>query len=275
MATPCPPAEALPVLCATFAKIEEKLIESIITHQLLAQDLYKLQPQYTLIVQEPWCHSSPLHVYFAILNEYLNHSTITLVFFRYLNHLRDLINVYEWPTVLEYHQSYFDHRVFDMRTWGEFGSWGLPDCKLMNQLGFTHPCMSTPEIMVPTQQLRVLGYREEPLLPITFILRRLTDPFGDYKECRDGHVTWRLNHTIYEQLSLFHLPYPFQDCSDWHYGILHGTNFVKGNSNRGEVPVKEVIKLLSYEAGKIPFLNLVAYQDFENSKKDAKKRSKV
>ena len=47
MTTPYAPVEALPVLCATFVKIEEKLIESIITHQLLARDLYKLQPQCT------------------------------------------------------------------------------------------------------------------------------------------------------------------------------------------------------------------------------------
>jgi len=175
MATPPPPAEALSVLRATFVKIEEKLIESIITHQLLARDLYKLQPQYTSkedlreasLYKNPGAVLHPLHVYFAILSEYLNYSAITLVFFRYLNHLRDLINVYEWPTVLEYHQAYFDHRVFDMHTWGDYGSWGLPDCKLMNQLGFTHHCMSTPEITVPTQQLKVLGYREEPMLPIT------------------------------------------------------------------------------------------------------------
>ena len=47
MTNPYPPAEVLPVLCATFSKIEEKLIKSIITHQLLARDLYKLQLQYT------------------------------------------------------------------------------------------------------------------------------------------------------------------------------------------------------------------------------------
>ena len=175
MTTLYPPAEALPILRATFLKIEEKLIESIITHQLLAQDLYKLQPQYTSKVdlreaslyKNPGAVLHPLHVYFAILSEYLNYSAITFVFFRYLSHLRDLINVYEWPTVLEYHQSYFDHRVFDMHTSGDYGSWGLPEYKLMNQLGFTHHCMSTPEITVPTQQLQVLGYREDPLLPIT------------------------------------------------------------------------------------------------------------
>ena len=175
MATPYPPAKALPVLRATFVNVEEKLIECIINHQLLARDLYKLQPQYTSkedlrdasLYKNPGAVLHPLHVYFAILSEYLTYSAITLVFFRYLNHLRDLINVYEWPTVLEYHQSYFNHRVFDMRTWGDYGSWGLPDCKLMNQLGFTHHCTSTPEITVPTQQLKVLGCREEPLLPIT------------------------------------------------------------------------------------------------------------
>ena len=175
MATPYPPAKALPVLRATFVNVEEKLIECIINHQLLARDLYKLQPQYTSkedlrdasLYKNPGAVLHPLHVYFAILSEYLTYSAITLVFFRYLNHLRDLINVYEWPTVLEYHQSYFNHRVFDMRTWGDYGSWGLPDCKLMKQLGFTHHCTSTPEIIVPTQQLKVLGCREEPLLPIT------------------------------------------------------------------------------------------------------------
>ena len=175
MITPHPPAEALPILCATFIKIEQKLIKSIITHQLLARDLYKLQQQHmskedlreVSLYKNPGAILHPLHIYFAILSEYLNYSAITLIFFRYLNHLQDLINVYEWPIVLEYHQSYFDHRVFDMHTSGDYRSWGLPEYKLMNQLGFTQHCMPTPEIAVPTQQLKVLGYREEPLLPIT------------------------------------------------------------------------------------------------------------
>jgi len=50
-------------------------------------------------------------------------------------------------------------------------------------------------------------------------MRRMTDPFGDYGEYRDGHVIWSLKHTIYEQLSLFNLPYPFQDYSYVHYGV--------------------------------------------------------
>lgn len=164
MATPLPPAKALSVLRATFVNVEEKLIECNQPSTLGAGPVQTATTVYvergserSLIVQEPWAVLHPLHVYFAILSEYLTYSAINLVFFRYLNHLRDLINVYEWPTVLEYHQSYFDHRVFDMRTWGDYGSWGLPDCKLMNQLDFTHHCTSTPEITVPTQQLKVVG----------------------------------------------------------------------------------------------------------------------
>ena len=171
-----PSSRGAAILCATFIKIEQKLIKSIITHQLLARDLYKLQRQHmskedlreVSLYKNPGAILHPLHIYFAILNEYLNYSAIALIFFRYLNHLQDLINVYEWPIVLEYHQSYFDHRVFDMHTSGDYRSWGLPEYKLMNQLGFTQHCMPTPEIAVPTQQLKVLGYREEPLLPITW-----------------------------------------------------------------------------------------------------------
>lgn len=75
----------------------------------------------------------------------------------------------------------------------------------------------------------------------------------------------------------FDLPSPFKyDHSCVHFGvrfvhlkcgrarwlrcfpqIFDGTRLIKGTSDRGNVPVKEVIKLLSYEAGKIPFLNLV------------------
>ena len=59
MATPSPAAKALPVLRATFVKIEEKLIESIITHQLLARDLYKLQPQYEDLPREASLYKNP------------------------------------------------------------------------------------------------------------------------------------------------------------------------------------------------------------------------
>lgn len=105
----------------------------------------------------------------------------------------------------------------------------------------------------------------------------MTDPFGDYREYRYGRDVWTLKHTIYEQLSLFDLPSPFKyNHSCVHFGvrfvhlkcgrarwlrcfpqIFDGTRLIKGTSDRGNVPVKEVIKLLSYEAGKIPFLNLV------------------
>ena len=144
----------------------------------------------------------------------------------------------------------------------------------------------------------------------------MKDPFGDYRELRDRHGIWTLKHTIYQQLSIFNLPYPYHDCSSLHFRvhfvhfqhrcawwlqcfpqIFDSTCLINGTSNQGNVPVKEIIKLLSYKTGKIPFLNLVSqsimetytlpssfynnsfilsgHQDFENLKKDAKKRSKV
>ena len=104
----------------------------------------------------------------------------------------------------------------------------------------------------------------------------MKDPFGDYRESRDRHGIWTLKHTIYQQLSILDLPFPFHDYSSLHFGvrfvhfqcrctwwlqcfpqIFDGTRLIKGTSDRGNVPVKEVIKLLCYETGKIPFLNLV------------------
>lgn len=99
------------------------------------------------------------------------------------------------------------------------------------------------------------------------------DPFGD----RHAIPGWTKELAIYEQFSLFNdLPSPFRENYFYlHFGIFDGTNLIKEKSERGEFPVEEVIKLLSYEAGKIPFLNIVAKQDFESSKKDAKKRIRV
>ncbi|KAJ7641623.1 hypothetical protein FB45DRAFT_1125566 [Roridomyces roridus] len=119
------PTGASPSLQSLFPDVKPACITSVITHDLEAADLYKLdvrvrdsEPTYSLTATGTFemnmtRHKAyknlnsvllPLNTFFAILTAHLpTRSAATVYFYRYANHLATLAAEYEWPAVLEYH----------------------------------------------------------------------------------------------------------------------------------------------------------------------------
>ncbi|KAJ7825520.1 hypothetical protein B0H13DRAFT_1547354, partial [Mycena leptocephala] len=163
------PAGASPSLRSLFPDIELACITAVITHELKASDLYKLdvqvkdsEPTYSLSVTGTFemnvsKHKAyknlnsivfPMHVYFAILTAHLPCSAATVVktykwflttvyFYRYLSHLTTLATDYEWAAVFEYHTLFFNHRCNDMLA-GSYDGWATSDIGLLSTYVYPH-----------------------------------------------------------------------------------------------------------------------------------------
>ncbi|KAJ6560196.1 hypothetical protein B0H19DRAFT_1146769 [Mycena capillaripes] len=151
------PAGASPSLRVLFPDVEPACITAVITHELKASDLYKLdvqvtdsKPTYSLSAtgtfemnepkhkpyKNPNSILSPLHVFFAILAVHLPaRSAATVYFYRYLSHLATLATDFEWAAVVDYHTLFFNRRRRDMLA-GSYDGWATPDVGLLSAYVF-------------------------------------------------------------------------------------------------------------------------------------------
>ncbi|KAJ7783462.1 hypothetical protein DFH07DRAFT_726930 [Mycena maculata] len=151
------PAGASPSLRTLFPDIEPACIIAVITHELRAADLYKLDPR--LKDAEPTYSLSPtgafemnmskhkayktlnsillpLNTYFSILTVH-THGAPAAFFHRHTAHLVTLASEYEWLAVLEYHTLFFNRRRGDMLE-GLYTTWGAPDLALLALSVYPH-----------------------------------------------------------------------------------------------------------------------------------------
>ncbi|KAJ6550617.1 hypothetical protein DFH09DRAFT_925855 [Mycena vulgaris] len=153
------PAGASPSLRSLFPDIEPACITAVITHDLKASDLYKLdarvkdaEPSHSLSATgtfemnvsrhkayKNWNSVAfPLHNYFAILTAHLPaRSPSAVYFYRYLTHIATLVTEYEWPAVLEYHTLFFNRRRGGMLL-GSYEGWGASDIGLLSSHVYPH-----------------------------------------------------------------------------------------------------------------------------------------
>ncbi|KAJ7842727.1 hypothetical protein B0H14DRAFT_2359426 [Mycena olivaceomarginata] len=145
------PAGASPSLRSLFPHVKPACITSVITHDLVALDLYKLDkrvkdPTPQLLVDASGTVGMgsiklrayktlnsvtfPLHVYFAVLGAHLRSVAPLVYFWRYITHIESLALEYGWSTVFEYHTLFFDLRQEDMFG-GLYDNWGSPDANLL------------------------------------------------------------------------------------------------------------------------------------------------
>ncbi|KAF7368055.1 Integrase/recombinase xerD [Mycena sanguinolenta] len=153
------PAGASPSLRSLFPDIKSACITAVITHDLEAADLYKLdvrvkdsEPTYSLSATGTFemnmaKHKAyknlnsvifPLHTYFAILTSHLpGRPAATVYFYCYLTHLATLASEYEWAAVLEYHTLFFNRRRGEMLT-GSYEGWATSDIGLLSTYVYPH-----------------------------------------------------------------------------------------------------------------------------------------
>ncbi|KAJ7208535.1 hypothetical protein GGX14DRAFT_335285, partial [Mycena pura] len=147
-------------LYTLFPDVEPACITAVITHNLAAADLYKLDarireadPTYNLgatgmLELSVGKHrtyktfsstlSIPLHTYFAILGAHLaGHAGPGIYFHRYLEHLELLVLEFDWAAVLEYHMRFFNRRRRDMLQ-GAYQGWGDVETSLLSTLVYPH-----------------------------------------------------------------------------------------------------------------------------------------
>ncbi|KAJ7078565.1 hypothetical protein B0H15DRAFT_788808 [Mycena belliarum] len=150
-------AGASPSLRALFPDIESACITAVITHELRAADLYKLDPRlndsdptynltasgaFEMNVSKHKAYKTlnsvllPLNTYFSILTVHTKGS-LAAYFARHTAHLVTLASEYEWAAVLEYHTIFFNRRRGDMLE-GSYTQWGEPDLALLAQSVFPH-----------------------------------------------------------------------------------------------------------------------------------------
>ncbi|KAJ7712343.1 hypothetical protein B0H14DRAFT_2167018, partial [Mycena olivaceomarginata] len=150
-------AGAPPSLRTLFPDIEPACITAVITHELRAVDLYKLDPRlkdteptyslsatgaFEMNVSKHKAYKNlnsillPLNTYFGILTAHAN-GTLAAYFHRHTAHLVTLASEYEWVAVLEYHTLFFNRRRGDMLN-GDYVSWGTPDLALLALSVYPH-----------------------------------------------------------------------------------------------------------------------------------------
>jgi hypothetical protein len=157
---PAAGASIPPSLRSLFPDIESACITAVITHELKASDIYKLDPRLkdsesSFILTGAGLqlndskHKSyknansivfPLHTYFAILLEHIPASSsrgIAAYFFWYLTHIETLATEYEWAAVLEYHILFFNRRRTEMQS-GFYTAWSSPDLTLLSTHVYPH-----------------------------------------------------------------------------------------------------------------------------------------
>ncbi|CAK5267102.1 unnamed protein product [Mycena citricolor] len=167
------PAGAPSSLRSLFPDVEPAVLVLVISHELKAQDLYKLDgrvnemeatfslnangifernvsghKQYT----SPATVIHPLHTYFAILTAHLAsvpavpaavRTSAPTYFYRYLGHLTSLAAEYEWKAVLRYHELFFNRRRNDMID-GLYANWAYPDVGLLSMHVYQHRRTASP-----------------------------------------------------------------------------------------------------------------------------------
>ncbi|KAJ7935993.1 hypothetical protein B0H13DRAFT_1589850 [Mycena leptocephala] len=171
------PAGASPSLRSLFPDIEPACITAVITHDLKASDLYKLdvrvkdsEPTYSLSatgtfemnVSKHKAYKNlnsivfPMHVYFAILTAHLPRSAATVYFYRYLSHLTTLATDYEWAAVFEYHTLFFNRRRNDMLA-GSYDGWATSDIGLLITYVYPHRKQINPAMKPPKKTTSTTG----------------------------------------------------------------------------------------------------------------------
>ena len=152
-------------LSALFPHIDEDILNAILSHDLPAAELYKLdtrritESQWNMVdledstVQVRSVPSAreiyrdldsllvPLNTYFSILcvHGLANGQPPTLPchFFKYNSHLVKIASQYEWHAVLLYHFAFFARRCNDMLL-GKYAGWEKIDVDLMEELLVQH-----------------------------------------------------------------------------------------------------------------------------------------
>ncbi|KAJ7786684.1 hypothetical protein B0H14DRAFT_2231534, partial [Mycena olivaceomarginata] len=154
-------------LRSLFPNIKPACITVVITHELEALDLYKLDVRVKdsnttysfnvsgILEMDMLKHKShknfnsitlPHHTYFAILTAHLpSRTAATMYFYHYLSHLTTLVTEYKWPVVIEYHTPFFNRRCNDMLT-GSYEGWATLDIRLLSS--YVYPHRKAPNIML-------------------------------------------------------------------------------------------------------------------------------
>ncbi|KAJ7258775.1 hypothetical protein B0H12DRAFT_999489, partial [Mycena haematopus] len=151
-------AGASPSLDALFPDVKPACITAVITHDLEASELYKLdrrirdsQPTWSLSAEgsidlNASKHKAyknlnsilvPMTTYFAILTAHLPARTPPVYFYRYISHLATLAPEYEWAAVLEYHIIFFNRRRSEMAR-GSYEGWATTDIELLSSFVYPH-----------------------------------------------------------------------------------------------------------------------------------------
>ncbi|KAJ7206677.1 hypothetical protein B0H12DRAFT_1195782 [Mycena haematopus] len=151
-------AGASPSLDALFPDVKPACITAVITHDLEASELYKLdrrirdsQPTWSLSAEgsidlNTSKHKAyknlnsilvPMTTYFAILTAHLPARAPPVYFYRYISHLAMLAPEYEWAAVLEYHIIFFNRRRSEMSR-GSYEGWATADIELLSSFVYPH-----------------------------------------------------------------------------------------------------------------------------------------
>ncbi|KAI0695737.1 hypothetical protein BC835DRAFT_1345726 [Cytidiella melzeri] len=152
-------------LASLFPHVDSDTLNAILSHELPAAELYKLDTR--RIVDSQWDLVDlddtavqfrsvpsareiyqnldslliPLNTYFSILCVHgLSNGqppTLPCHFFRYSSHLVKITSQYEWQAVLLYHFAFFARRCNDMLQ-GRYSGWDKIDVDLMEELLIQH-----------------------------------------------------------------------------------------------------------------------------------------
>ncbi|KNZ80915.1 hypothetical protein J132_03615 [Termitomyces sp. J132] len=154
-------------LCTWFPDIEVVVIMAIIMHEFQAANLHKLDPTnhnkdtaYTFNsstnqfevsyctakeYKTPFSILVPLNHYLCVLGFYLLKSdTIPFVFHQYMAHILELIAVYEWSTVYNYHSMFFNCQHAKMAA-SNYSGWGRPTSDLLDKHVYGHRKPTPPK----------------------------------------------------------------------------------------------------------------------------------
>ncbi|KAF5384159.1 hypothetical protein D9615_003180 [Tricholomella constricta] len=159
-----PAGKSLPNL---FPSIETSTLLDIARHEFRPIDLCKLDSRYrnkadvdrlegtaprsSALKDYPSLHSllTPLTMYFAVLQAFAamagnTHATFIMghAAARYITHLLELHQRYEWSAVVQYHMQFHLHRRQEMLT-GSYTGWSQPDNLLMTEYLFGRQRSST------------------------------------------------------------------------------------------------------------------------------------
>lgn len=192
-------------LRARFPDVEAAVLVSIITHEFRAANLHKLDPTnrdkdtaYTFngtTNQFEVSHRAakeyktafsvlvPLNHYFSILGFHLPKTdTVPFVFHQYMAHLIELVAIYEWSAVYDYHSVFFNRRRAEMSA-GNYSGWGAPASDLLDKHVYGH------RKPTPAKSSRTPGAGRSPSNP-SEVCRKFNDG-----KCLTTPCPWGRPHT--------------------------------------------------------------------------------